>query len=96
MLKTTPRLYQEKILSIANKGNTLVVLPTGMGKTLIAILLGLIRQKKGKILFMSPTKPLVEQHAQTIYNETGIMPEILHGSIPFKKRKKLCFIPNNF
>ncbi|MBR9689779.1 MAG: DEAD/DEAH box helicase [Candidatus Altiarchaeota archaeon] len=89
MLKIKPRLYQEKILSTAIKGNTLVVLPTGLGKTLIAIMLGMVRQKKGKILIMSPTKPLVEQHAKTIEDISGIGPQVLHGTIGFEKRKKL-------
>ena len=65
MLKDfTPRLYQETILNTCVKKNTLVVLPTGMGKTAIALLLAVqrIRNFSGKILFLAPTKPLVEQH----------------------------------
>ncbi len=89
MLKLKPRLYQEKILATAVKGNTLVVLPTGLGKTLIAIMLGIIRQKQGKIVFLAPTKPLVEQHARTIEETAGIKPAVLHGNIPFEKRKKI-------
>ncbi|MBR9680903.1 MAG: DEAD/DEAH box helicase [Candidatus Altiarchaeota archaeon] len=89
MLKVQPRIYQEKILSVAAKGNTLVVLPTGLGKTLIAIMLGLVRQKDGRILIMSPTKPLVEQHAKTIEEVCGIGPQVITGSIPFEKRVKL-------
>lgn len=89
MLKIKPRLYQEKILSTAAKGNTLVVLPTGMGKTLIAVMLGLVRQKSGQVLFMSPTKPLVEQHARTIEDVAGVQPEVLNGSVKFEKRKGL-------
>jgi len=88
VLKIKPRLYQEKILSTAVKGNTLVVLPTGLGKTLIAIMLGLIRQKYGKVVFLAPTKPLVEQHAKTIEEVTGIKPAVLHGGISFEKRKE--------
>jgi len=89
VLKITPRVYQEKILDIATKGNTLVVLPTGMGKTLIAIMLGLLRQKEGRILFMSPTKPLVEQHAKSIEDICGIGTQVIYGTIPFAKRQKL-------
>ena len=70
-LKVRPRLYQEKILATAAKNNTLVVLPTGLGKTLIAVMLGLLRDKRGKILFLAPTKPLVEQHAKSIEASTG-------------------------
>jgi len=60
-----PRLYQEKILSTASQKNTLVVLPTGLGKSLIAKLLALHRIKKrpnSKIIFFAPTKPLAAQH----------------------------------
>jgi len=89
VLAIKPRLYQEKILATAVKGNTLVVLPTGLGKTLIAIMLGIIKQKSGKVVFLAPTKPLVEQHAKTIEEVTGITPAVLHGRIPFEKRKSL-------
>ncbi len=88
MLKIKPRLYQEKIFSTALKGNTLVVLPTGMGKTLLAIMVGLARSKKGRVLFLSPTKPLVEQHARTIEEATDIRPAVLHGNRRFEKRKE--------
>ncbi|MEM2900672.1 MAG: helicase-related protein, partial [Thermoplasmata archaeon] len=49
----------------AIEGSTLVVLPTGMGKTVIALLVIAERllRKDGKVLFLAPTKPLVEQHA---------------------------------
>ncbi|HIK03025.1 TPA: DEAD/DEAH box helicase family protein [archaeon] len=62
-----PRLYQETILDTAVNKNTLVVLPTGLGKTVIAALVAAKRLElnmvEGKILFLAPTKPLVEQHA---------------------------------
>ncbi len=86
MLKLKPRLYQEKILATAVKGNTLVVLPTGLGKTLIAIMLGLIRQKFGKVVFLAPTRPLVEQHARSIEEITGIRALVLHGKMKPEER----------
>ncbi len=91
MLRVKPRLYQEKILATVLKGNTLVVLPTGLGKTLIAVMAGIIRSKKGKVLFLAPTKPLVEQHAKYIEEVTGgqVKPVVLHGGIPWEKRKEL-------
>ena len=61
----TPREYQQKIFETAVKKNTLVVLPTGLGKTLIALLLAKERLNKfpnSKIVFLAPTRPLVEQH----------------------------------
>ena len=60
------RLYQEVIVGNATKGNTLVVAPTALGKTVIAILLAAHRLAKfpeSKILMISTTRPLVSQHA---------------------------------
>ncbi|MBI5253632.1 MAG: DEAD/DEAH box helicase [Euryarchaeota archaeon] len=60
------RLYQEVIVGNAAKGNTLVVAPTALGKTVIAILLAAHRLAKfpeSKILMISTTRPLVNQHA---------------------------------
>lgn len=63
-----PRLYQQTILNTCTKSNTLVVLPTGMGKTSIALMLAVHRLSQypsSKILFLAPTKPLVDQHCVT-------------------------------
>ncbi|MBI4145359.1 DEAD/DEAH box helicase [Candidatus Woesearchaeota archaeon] len=63
-----PRLYQETIFNTCTEKNTLVVLPTGMGKTAIAMMLAAHRLKlypNSKILFLAPTKPLAEQHLQS-------------------------------
>ncbi len=57
------RLYQVAIAEEAKKGSLMVVLPTGLGKTTIALLVLIDRLAKGKILFLAPTRPLVEQHA---------------------------------
>ncbi len=65
------RLYQEKILAqVANK-NCLVVLPTGLGKTIIGLSLSVLMIKRNPddfVLFLAPTKPLVEQH-RVVFNE---------------------------
>jgi Fanconi anemia group M protein len=65
------RLYQEKILAqVANK-NCLVVLPTGLGKTIIGLSLSVLMIKRNPndfVLFLAPTKPLVEQH-RIVFNE---------------------------
>lgn len=63
-----PRLYQERLFAKAARNNTLIVLPTGLGKTAIAVMLAKHRLKnypKSKILFLAPTKPLVQQHIKT-------------------------------
>ncbi|MEK6976870.1 MAG: DEAD/DEAH box helicase [Candidatus Hydrothermarchaeota archaeon] len=60
------RLYQEVIVGSASKANTLVVAPTALGKTVIAIMLAAHRLERfpgSKILMVSTTRPLVNQHA---------------------------------
>ncbi len=64
----TPRLYQETIMDSCAKGNCLVILPTGLGKTKTAIMAAVHRLNafpNSKILFLTVTKPLAEQ----IYND---------------------------
>ena len=95
-----PRAYQSAIANSALKnGNTLVVLPTGLGKTLIAFLIIQEKVKAGRIFFLAPTKPLVQQHHRTFLEMTSF-PEgdtaLITGEISPKKRgecwkKKVCF-----
>jgi len=58
------REYQLSIAMKALDANTMVILPTGLGKTAVALLVAASRlyNEKGKILMLAPTKPLVEQH----------------------------------
>ena len=66
--KIKPRLYQEFIASTAGSKNTLCILPTGMGKTLVGIMVAAYRLEKfpgSKILMVAPTRPLVNQHMKT-------------------------------
>ncbi|MDO5843628.1 MAG: DEAD/DEAH box helicase [Methanocorpusculum sp.] len=86
------RAYQTNIAKHALEGNTLVVLPTGMGKTTIALLAAAERIEKGKILMLAPTKPLVEQHYRyfsknLIIDENDIA--MFTGTTPHEKREKL-------
>lgn len=57
------RLFQLDLAANALKASSLIVVPTGLGKTVIALLVLLARLDLGKVLFLAPTKPLVEQHA---------------------------------
>ncbi len=90
-----PREYQQKIFEVAKDKNTLVVLPTGTGKTLIALMLAIERKKKyplSKILILAPTRPLVEQHYQTfkkILPELYMEIEMFTGSVNAEKRRKI-------
>ncbi|MHA1271870.1 MAG: DEAD/DEAH box helicase [Promethearchaeota archaeon] len=89
------RHYQENIFVNCLNYNCLVVIPTGLGKTIIALMLAVHRltTKKGsKVFFLAPTKPLVEQHYNSFLKLTKIPPEELKsitGSIPPSKRKQL-------
>jgi Fanconi anemia group M protein len=61
------RDYQRAIAKSALESNTLVVLPTGLGKTVVALLVAVERLSifpDGKVLVLAPTRPLVLQHAR--------------------------------
>lgn len=69
------RNYQFQIVEKALMMNTLVTLPTGLGKTFIAAVLMYNYYRwypQGKIIFMAPTKPLVAQQIEACYNIMGI------------------------
>ena len=88
------RSYQIAIAATALMRNTLVVLPTGLGKTVIALLVIASRlyNRGGKALFLAPTKPLVEQHANFLRKTLKINPNeivALSGEIPPEKRFQL-------
>ncbi len=70
------RMYQLQLSSAALAEPSLVVLPTGAGKTTVALLVTAARLKRegGKSLFLAPTKPLVEQHA-AFYREALSIPD---------------------
>ncbi|KAH7328645.1 ATP-dependent DNA helicase mph1 [Stachybotrys elegans] len=69
------RDYQYSIVKNSLFNNTLVALPTGLGKTFIAatVMLNFYRwTKTSKIVFVAPTKPLVAQQVDACYNIVGI------------------------
>lgn len=59
--------FQLDMARIGLDEDLLVVLPTGLGKTVIAALLAaeLLRRSTGKVLVLAPTRPLVHQHADS-------------------------------
>ncbi|KAG0203440.1 hypothetical protein BGX28_004267 [Mortierella sp. GBA30] len=72
------RDYQYNIIRRALFTNTLVSLPTGLGKTFIAavVMLNFFRWfPKSKIIFMAPTRPLVNQQIEACFNVCGIPQE---------------------
>ncbi|XP_070287689.1 Fanconi anemia group M protein isoform X2 [Myotis yumanensis] len=69
------RDYQLHIARAALFCNTLVCLPTGLGKTFIAavVMYNFYRWfPSGKVVFMAPTKPLVTQQIEACYRVMGI------------------------
>ncbi len=87
------RDYQVNITEQALFKNTLVCLPTGLGKTLIAsvVMHAFYRWfPSGMTIFLAPTKPLVAQQIQACHKIMGIMAEDtahLEGSITAAKRR---------
>ncbi|XP_052041728.1 Fanconi anemia group M protein isoform X2 [Apodemus sylvaticus] len=69
------RDYQLDISRTALFCNTLVCLPTGLGKTFIAavVMYNFYRWfPSGKVVFMAPTKPLVTQQMEACFHVMGI------------------------
>lgn len=95
LINIKPREYQEKIFETCRDKNCLVVLPTGIGKTLIALMLAIERMKKfpkEKILFLAPTRPLAQQHLNTFKKhlpELFATMELFTGKVQAEKRRKI-------
>ncbi len=87
------RAYQVNIAHVAHQVSTLVVLPTGMGKTIIAFMVMAEvkrREPDGKILFLAPTKPLVNQHARDIEKALDVGSVVVFtGEVKPDDREKL-------
>ena len=87
------RKYQLDISEIASRKNTLVVLPTALGKTVIAILCAckvLNIHERSKVLIMAPTRPLVLQHRSSFLKLTEFKERDviwLTGTIPKADRE---------
>jgi len=87
-----PRLYQETIFATCTLKNCLVVLPTGLGKTAIGLMVAahrLHQYPKSKIIFLAPTKPLAQQHLQTFKKHLALPEEkfaLFTGDIPPDER----------
>lgn len=56
------RRYQTAMVQGCMRSNTLVILPTGLGKTVVAVRVAAEYLQTGKVLVLAPTKPLVDQH----------------------------------
>ena len=67
----------------------MVILPTGMGKTVIALRVILGRLNVGPILLMAPTKPLAQQHAEFLEEHLSSQVTLFTGAIPPLQREPL-------
>ncbi|MHA1953677.1 MAG: DEAD/DEAH box helicase [Candidatus Heimdallarchaeaceae archaeon] len=93
--KVEARLYQQTLFASCIKKNSLVILPTGLGKTILFLMIAAHRLEKfseGKIVFCAPTKPLLDQHEYTTRESLNIDTDKiiqLSGQIDPKKRREI-------
>ena len=87
------RLYQQTVVEKAIQKNTLVVMPTALGKTIISELAAahfLYNYRQMRVLVMAPTRPLVLQHYETYVRTLRLPSEdmiALTGKTPPAYRK---------
>ena len=95
--KLEDRAYQRAIAEHALRENVLAVLPTGTGKTAIALRLmaeTLSREPGRSQLFLAPTRPLVVQHARTVGSLLEGPPiQVYTGALPPERRRGLFTPP---
>ena len=86
------RDYQINLADGAKKENSLIVLPTGLGKTTIALQVtaDYLQKATGGVLFLAPTRVLVNQHYEflkenLLIEDIGI---VTGEDLPQKRKKK--------
>lgn len=90
------RKYQVEIAKKCVNKNSLVVLPTGLGKTIIAVFVAAYTletfPRNSKIIILAPTRPLINQHYGT-FKKLLTIPEkqfvVLTGNVNPEKRTEL-------
>lgn len=90
------REYQLKIAKECVSKNSLVVLPTGLGKTIIGVYVAAETLEnfppKSKIVVLAPTRPLINQHYDSFKSLMTIQEEqfiVLTGKVVPEKRVEL-------
>ena len=90
------RAYQLKALNNILHSSTLLVLPTGMGKTpieLMAVADKIYQSPHKKVIFLAPTNPLLSQHYKDAKKFLNIPEEsiiMINGGINWKKRQEMA------
>ncbi|MBI3842678.1 MAG: DEAD/DEAH box helicase family protein [Thaumarchaeota archaeon] len=85
------REYQVNLANQAKNENCLVVLPTGLGKTTVAlqVIAEFLTKKMGGVLFLAPTRVLAHQHYSFLKNHLLIDDiTLITGEDLINKRKK--------
>ena len=86
------RLYQQILAGdVLKKGNTMVVAPTALGKTIVAILVAadrLNKVKNSKVLVLAPSKPLAIQHEDSFKEFLTLPCTSITGAIKTDERVK--------
>ena len=86
------RDYQVNLANQAKSENCLIVLPTGLGKTAVAlqVIADFLSKGTGGILFLAPTRVLANQHYEFLKNNLTIADiALITGEDLISKRKKL-------
>ncbi len=86
------RDYQDNLARQAIAENCLIVLPTGLGKTTVAlhVIAEFLSRGKGGVLFLAPTRVLAHQHYEFLKNNLLIDDiALVTGEDLLAKRKKL-------
>lgn len=86
------RLYQQVLAGdVLKKGNTMVVAPTALGKTIVAILVAadrLHKVKNSKVLVLAPSKPLAIQHEASFKEFITLPCTSITGAVKTDERVK--------
>lgn len=86
------RLYQQILAGdVLKKGNTMVVAPTALGKTIVAILVAadrLNKVKNSKVLILAPSKPLAIQHESSFKEFLTLPCTSITGAVKTDERVK--------
>ena len=86
------RLYQQVLAAdVLKKGNTMIVAPTALGKTIVATLVAadrLEKVKNFKILVLAPSKPLAIQHESTFKEFLTVPCSSITGAVKTDERVK--------